>query len=251
MTPYGKISASIWRSKRFRPLSLAAKLAYFGLHCSPQRNPTGLFRLPLIFLADEIGIDGEAARHALNDLTGAGLVFYDHSEELVMIRNWSFQNAVTNPKEALGRIRLLRESPSHLLTAAAAAEFADYVLPKCSARLPGDTWTSKDLRGDVEHGLHGLLLDMFRRSSDDFIRGFTLAEVNYRAAHFHPVWLTLVEAGVDSVDGLRWLRRLQEEVDLKGPAAEELPSLFPGDSDPSNIREQTVALLSRAARKRA
>lgn len=109
---YGKISTSIWNSRKFRSLkSIEARHVYLYLHTCPHVNSTGCFVLPEGYAMADLGMDQTAYRQAVDSLCTALLIACDHSENLVRIIDFLTHDPFTNPSHASGAIRLVSKLP--------------------------------------------------------------------------------------------------------------------------------------------
>jgi len=86
---YGTVPSDLWLGERlpgFRKLSSEAKLLALYLLSSPHANMLGLYKLPLAYMAGDIGLTNEAVRAALNELENAHLASYDDETEYMFVR---------------------------------------------------------------------------------------------------------------------------------------------------------------------
>lgn len=124
---FGRLAPAFWRDARCLPGRARLVLAY-ALTCE-HRQLAGLFRLPVSYIADDLGFTVRAAREALADLTAAGEVIYDADAELMYLVDWRRHDSLDNASAASSaalRVRdALRAAPKSPATHAAAAALAD------------------------------------------------------------------------------------------------------------------------------
>jgi hypothetical protein len=188
--PWGVISASIWRSKKFRPLNPIDRLIYLYAHTSPHRNQLGLYRLPIVFVADDLDLPPDQCRQSLDNLATAQLIDYDPDEALIRIRNWELKNAVSGPQEAIGRITsAFDESPDHVFTRAAFLVFACDILNRALGTAKGgDGWKKSDVRAKMEDMIFHRLINQWQADEAQMIAAFHLSGVNAADRVFDSLW---------------------------------------------------------------
>ncbi|WP_417261665.1 hypothetical protein [Celeribacter sp.] len=140
--PWGAVSSSLWRSKSFRPLSDSARNFYIYAHCSPHRNSIGVYQLPVMFMADDLGRDVEDVKSSIEACCHAGLIGYDQNEELLWVRNWELLNAPDSPQQVIGRVSDfdLTPEPEHVFVRAAFLLFSSDFAQRALGRLGGKAW---------------------------------------------------------------------------------------------------------------
>lgn len=110
---YGKISISIWRSRKFISVRKddAARLFYFYLHTCPQTNSCGCFHLPIGYAATDLGWTFKAVAEAIERLSKAFLIDWNRAEEVVRIVNFLEHDPPTNPNHARSMAKIAIELP--------------------------------------------------------------------------------------------------------------------------------------------
>lgn len=107
MRDYGKISTSVWRSKKFLSLkSDQHRLFYLYLHTCPHVNSTGCFILPIGYAQADIGWTEESIKKAIDSLSKAYLIAFDSKESLIRIVGFLEHDPLTNPKHAQGAVKI-------------------------------------------------------------------------------------------------------------------------------------------------
>lgn len=83
-----KISPNFWTGKTGRDLrraGMGATLVAMYLLTCPSANYIGIFRLPMAYMAADLGIDAERAREYLREVEYTGFCKYDAREEIVWV----------------------------------------------------------------------------------------------------------------------------------------------------------------------
>lgn len=126
MRPFGKISSSIMRSKKFRKVQDdRAQLIYLMLHISESGNSIGCFHMPPDKLAIELRKPIEGIEDAYQRLQSVGLIRYDDEEELVQIVGFIAHTPPSSFKHLSGINTVFNATPSCPLKDALAHEIAD------------------------------------------------------------------------------------------------------------------------------
>lgn len=109
---FGMVASQIWASNKFMKLkSDTSRLAYIYLHTCQHGNANGCFRLPPQYLGADLDVRRADAMEILQDLEASGLISYDHSEHIVLIRGFFTHNKITNYKHLLGSIKSFETLP--------------------------------------------------------------------------------------------------------------------------------------------
>ena len=111
MRDYGKVSTSIWNSRKFGKVSDDARLLYLYLHTCPHVNSVGCFVLKDGYATADLGWTVERYLEALDRLSKAFLVGFDRAENLVRVVNFLKFDPFTNPKHAQGAVKLALALP--------------------------------------------------------------------------------------------------------------------------------------------
>jgi hypothetical protein len=120
---FGKVSSSIWHSRRFNLLPTdSARLSFLYLVTNEHGNPINTYRLPPAYLAADRGISPQQAEEDLKDLRTVRLIDYDDKERVVHIYGWARAQKFTNRKhQAAGIFALSQLPPKSAVTALGAA----------------------------------------------------------------------------------------------------------------------------------
>ncbi|MCI2399284.1 hypothetical protein [Aliiroseovarius subalbicans] len=82
---FAQINCSILRSKKMADCNHEERWAYLCAHLTPIGSYTGIFHYPLVLWAQDAGTAVDELHGVVNRLCEAGLVEYDHDEELLRI----------------------------------------------------------------------------------------------------------------------------------------------------------------------
>jgi len=188
--PWGGISSTVYRSKKFRPLSDFDRTVYFYVHTCPHRNAVGLYRLPLLWMADDLDRPPEMCKAAIEKLSNVGLVDYDQDDALIRVRNWEKLNAADGPQEAIGRmLRHFDSAPDHLFTTAAFLTFTQHVLHRALGTAKGgDGWNRTDARTKMEDMIFHRLTAMYLREPKEFAEAMIHANLFGDDKVFESLW---------------------------------------------------------------
>jgi hypothetical protein len=99
--PYGTVSPLFWTGstgKRLRANRDAQVVALY-LMTNPHSHQTGLYYLPKMYLAHEIGIPLEGACKALQSLSDEAFCLYDEASEWIWVREMAAWQIGTNLKQ--------------------------------------------------------------------------------------------------------------------------------------------------------
>jgi hypothetical protein len=112
MRDYGKISTSLWNSRKFGSIKdPVAKLIYLYLHTCPHVNSVGCFVLRDGYAAEDIGITTIQYRMGIDTLSNANLIRIDRVENLIRIIGFLDHDPFNGPKHAKGAIRIAEKLP--------------------------------------------------------------------------------------------------------------------------------------------
>jgi len=114
MRDYGKVSTSIWNSRKFGKVPDDARLLYLYLHTCPHVNSVGCFVLKDGYATADLNWPVDRYSKALDTLCKAYLVAFDRSENLVRVVNFLKFDPFTNPKHAQGAVKLAISLPDCL-----------------------------------------------------------------------------------------------------------------------------------------
>lgn len=111
MARYYPVSPLIWTDYTARSWDDATKLlAHYLLTC-PHRNLEGLFRLPLPYIADDLGWKAPKVEKAIRRLEDDGFIARDETTDVVLIRKALKYQAPKSPKQIKGALAVLSEVP--------------------------------------------------------------------------------------------------------------------------------------------
>lgn len=122
MRDYAKVSPQFWigeTGRRLRKLGPEAQLLALYLVSGPQANMIGLYRLPVMYMANDTCLPLEGASKALQSLREAGFCEYDEEAEVVWVKEMArFQVAESlkpEDKQAAGVRNAYAEAPKCMM----------------------------------------------------------------------------------------------------------------------------------------
>ena len=86
------IPSDVWQTPEFRELKPNAKLVWLYLRTSPHSHLSGLYALPVSYIAHETGLELDEIKDVMADLKGAKLADYDSRNELVWVSGMAGSN---------------------------------------------------------------------------------------------------------------------------------------------------------------
>ena len=114
---YAKIYDQLWENPDFLGLSVEAKLGYTYLCSCSHCNQIGFFRLPLAYIAADMGIKVDAAARVVKELKAAGFVRYNPDTSRMLILSYLKWNGSTSPKNVQGMADIFDQLPGDDLDA--------------------------------------------------------------------------------------------------------------------------------------
>ena len=111
---YGKVSTSVWRSKRFKslPATYSPQLFYLYLHSCSHVNSCGCFWLQKGYISTDLKWSDSDIDKAIQTCIDAGLIDYDHEEEVVYIEKFLEHSQIANARHAIGALKQAEMVPS-------------------------------------------------------------------------------------------------------------------------------------------
>lgn len=123
MSRYSRIKTRIWNSQNFRRLPDETKLFWLYLLTCPHGNLLGMFVLRPGYAKDDLKWSEKKCKKALKGLLNGfetvnddGLVSYDETVHLILIKNYLKHNPLDNPNQVKAASRKLTELPLSRLT---------------------------------------------------------------------------------------------------------------------------------------
>ena len=108
---FTKINDGFWFDEEVLNLSPNAKLLLIYLMTNRHRNMAGLYRLPKIYVADDLQLPEQVAAAAWGELLNAEMISYDEQKRLVLVRDFMKHNPLDSPKQVTGAIKKIIELP--------------------------------------------------------------------------------------------------------------------------------------------
>lgn len=118
MRPYGTVSPLFWTGRTGKALRTDrdAQVVALYLMTNPHSHQTGMYYLPLMYMAHESGLTIEGARKALTRLSEDSFCEYDEASEWVWVREmaaWQIGTALSvNDKRCKGVQQYLESMPN-------------------------------------------------------------------------------------------------------------------------------------------
>lgn len=125
MREFGKISARIWRSKKFRALpDDLSQLVYIYLQTCAHGNSAGCFHISPVMIASEMKQEPAQIDAALDRCAEVGLIRRFEEEDLVQIVAFFDHNAPSSRPQLAGPVKILAALPECEAVSCAQIELA-------------------------------------------------------------------------------------------------------------------------------
>ena len=108
---YTRIYTHIFKDEKFMGLPEDGRNLFIYLLISPHSNSLGVYSLPKIYIAHDLRWDMARLEKAFTALLSMGLVFYDESMELVLVKNQLKYNPIENHNQAKAALKILKGLP--------------------------------------------------------------------------------------------------------------------------------------------
>lgn len=115
MRDWGRVHTILWVQMLMQQLSDAARLLALYLLSGPHTNMVGCFRLPMMYVAADLGWPTEKATAAMNELARAGWLTYDTASCWVVVTEFLKHNAIENPNQGKAASKLADAVPQNSL----------------------------------------------------------------------------------------------------------------------------------------
>lgn len=106
---YGKVEENFYSRSEVRGLSFFGKSVLIYLLVNHHRNFIGLYFLPHSYAVEDLDISLQQYKDALNEITEAGLAFYDEKEKTIFVAINLEHNPLNSEKQIKGAINLIKE----------------------------------------------------------------------------------------------------------------------------------------------
>ncbi len=114
MRDYGIVRVRFWAWAKDRELSPAAReMALYALTC-PHGTACGCFRLPIAYIADDLGTVAETVRQTLSELSRIGFLRHDEKSGWCWIVGYLDHNPIANPNVGKSLVEFLGSIPRNL-----------------------------------------------------------------------------------------------------------------------------------------
>lgn len=108
---HGRIERRTWHDERFRSWDLETRHLWIYLLSSPHGNMIGCYVLDPMYAAADTGIELVTVESAFDVLREAGRIEYDHTVNLLLIRNYLRYQSLQNPNVVRGACNVVRGLP--------------------------------------------------------------------------------------------------------------------------------------------
>ncbi|HTV16105.1 MAG TPA: hypothetical protein VME68_15395 [Acidobacteriaceae bacterium] len=115
MRDYGLIYTRYWIDPEIMRASAVAKCIGVYLLSSPHTNMIGCFRLPMAYLAADMGMGIETVSEGLAELLRAGFATYDEQSAWIVLPRFLKWNPIENPNQGKAAVKLFGEVPANSL----------------------------------------------------------------------------------------------------------------------------------------
>lgn len=124
---YTKIHDRIWGKFRREDLNQNEKLLYIYTFSCPHRTLLGIFKLPLSYVAEDLGFSVPVTKKLMLSLENKKMIEYDTANSLILIKNFLECNEIPNRNVEKKAVRLVESGlPNTLLFESLLLETAPY-----------------------------------------------------------------------------------------------------------------------------
>jgi hypothetical protein len=111
---YGTYPTARWTDPRLSALNTTSKLIDAYLFTSPHTTMIGCFRVPLAYIAVDLGIPHESVVECINELVRARLIAYDNVLSIVLIPEFFESGQGWNGNQCIAAIKVALQIPKEL-----------------------------------------------------------------------------------------------------------------------------------------
>jgi hypothetical protein len=164
MRDFGKLSTSLWRSKRWRKIapklegdkamSRLVKNTYFYMHTSPHGNSIGAYVVPPELASFDMQEPADEIAKAYQVMCDVGLIRYDEEEGLAQIIGFFDFNAFTSRKHLAGSLKVFHSLPSCDLKDLIAADIVVCIFHRTEAWRADLAWRGRDMKTPKDQADH-------------------------------------------------------------------------------------------------
>lgn len=116
MSRQGIIFSKIWSDDKFKSLSTNEKVMFLYCLSSPHLNKMGYFYLPMDYISCDTQFSKEDCEQLLASLLVKGLVAYDYTENVILVKNYLKYNPIGKTSTDINRINKdLKDMPKSYL----------------------------------------------------------------------------------------------------------------------------------------
>jgi hypothetical protein len=84
---YRTIDESFWTDPATKDLSASDKLLFLYLITNPHAHYSGIYHIPVLYIAEELGLPPKTLKQCLNNLEAKARIFYDYDFSVVWVVN--------------------------------------------------------------------------------------------------------------------------------------------------------------------
>lgn len=110
MREFAKVSPQIWTNesgRKIKQLGIEARVVSLYLNTNPYANMTGVYYMPVVLIAHEVGLSIDDATSALNKLCEIGYCSYDHDFEYVWVHDMAVDQVAAQLKSNDNRVKAI------------------------------------------------------------------------------------------------------------------------------------------------
>jgi hypothetical protein len=111
---YGTYPTARWTDPRVVTLSIPSKLIDVYLFTSPHTTMIGCFRVPLAYIAVDLGIPHASVLESINELVKGELIAYDHVLSIVLIPEFFESGQGWNANQCIAAAKVALQIPKEL-----------------------------------------------------------------------------------------------------------------------------------------
>src|SRR5579872_1732537 len=112
MRIYGSIQISFWENSEIQSLSDQSKLLAIYLLTGPHSNMLGCFRLPDVYIAEDLQWDNQNTKNSFQQLSKIDFLTRDLSTSWVVVHHFLKWNPIQNPRQGVGVKKLFDMVPT-------------------------------------------------------------------------------------------------------------------------------------------
>lgn len=112
---YQKIHSQIWNDEKFTTLSPTQQRLFLYILTCPHGNLIGMYVLKPGYACDDLKCSAKDFEKDLNKIIEKGLIAYDKSVSLILVKRYLKHNPITNPNQVKAAKKMICELPKSVL----------------------------------------------------------------------------------------------------------------------------------------